>query len=722
MKKLLKWVVGLVVVLAILLVALIIALPLVFDPNEHKQQIAETVEQNIGRKVHLNGDIKWSVFPAIALTFNDVKIANEKGFKGDYLAEMGQLSAQVQLLPLLKKEIKIGTVALKQPTITLQIAGNGSNNWQSMIPQTDDSQATEDNSGGAMDLQIRGIEISDGTLHYQDAQAAMNVAMQKLNFATDQISAKTGSKINFSSHLSIPEVGLDADLATTIQSSALLAEQAPKLHFEKLSLDGRYNDLPLQISSSGNAELDLASESLNFERLAVELAKQEVETTLVGKNIASNMSLSGLLTSQGFQLDDFLAAFGSPLDNQAENEIDLKLPWAMTANSVTIAGLEMLLDGKKITGDFKLTELDKLKGNFKLNIPELNVDQYLPAATDDGSSNNATAATDSNSKMDFGHLNGTVSMAALTLGGVNISDLVLQLKTNGDELEIIPLKGDFYQGLINTSLSLSDQKGLQIKPKVSDVQAGQLLNDLMGSEYMTGLGSLDANLQIDQPFAEKPLKTAHGKISYQLKDGDIVGIDVFEIVQNGLSLLNKQQVKSQSDELKTEFGLMEFEADVEQGILTSNKLAVTSPYFKLDGKVQIDLDGQTISGTIKPMLLNIPEGVLDDKYQKLLNVPIPVKLKGSLTAPSISIDVKELILQTQKDKIDQKKDELKGKLMDKLLGKKQQPQAETETKSEAESQTSQEDTEQKSKESTKDRLKKDLLKGLLGGKDDDNDG
>lgn len=716
MKKLLKWILGLVVVFAILLVALIVALPLVFDPNEHKQQIADTVEQSIGRKVHLNGDIKWSVFPAIALTFNDVKIANEKGFKGDYLAEMGQLSAQVQLLPLLKKEVKIGTIALKQPTITLQVAAGGKNNWQSMIPAADNSQAADTGSGSAMNLQIRGIEISNGTLHYQDIPAAMNVAMKELNFSTDQVSAVTASKINFSSHLSIPEVGLDADLATTIQSSALLAQQAPKFSFEKLSLDGSYNDIPLQISSSGNAELDLSADHLNFARLIIELAKQELETSVVGKNISSNMHLSGQLQSKGFQLDDFLAAFGSPLNNQADNKIDLNMPWSMTGNSFKISGLEMFLDGKKITGDFNLTELDKLKGNFKLNIPELNIDQYLPA--EDSSANNAaTASTDSDSKMDFGHLNGTVNMTALTLGGVNISELLLKLKTNGDELEIIPLKGDFYQGLINTSLSLNKQ-GLTIKPQVSNVQAGQLLNDLMGSEYMTGLGSFNANLQIDQPFTEKPLKTAHGTINYQLKDGDIAGIDVFDIVQNSLSLLNKQQVKPQKDELKTEFGLMEFAADVEQGILTSNKLAITSPYFKLDGKVQIDLDGQTINGSIKPMLLNIPEGVLDDKYQKLLNVPIPVKLKGSLTAPSISIDVKELILQTQKDKIDKKKDELKGKLMDKLMGKKKEPNSEKEGQSEP-----QQMTEKEQKKAKKDRLKEDLLKGLLGGKkDDDSDG
>ena len=82
-----------------------------------------------------------------------------------------------------------------------------------------------------------------------------------------------------------------------------------------------------------------------------------------------------------------------------------------------------------------------------------------------------------------------------------------------------------------------------------------------------------------------------------------------------------------------------------------------------------DLVNMTIDGTIEPMLLDIPEQVLSDKYKKLLNLPIPVTLSGSVLEPNISIDAKKLLLATQKERIEKEKEKLKGKLLDSLFGK-----------------------------------------------------
>ncbi|KAA3648519.1 MAG: AsmA family protein, partial [Proteobacteria bacterium] len=98
MKKLLKWIVGLVVTLLLLLVLAVFLLPIFFNPNDHKPEIQRMIQHQIGREVQLNGPIGWSVFPWIAIELNDVTVANETGFKGDYLDPIGTLSARVKLL------------------------------------------------------------------------------------------------------------------------------------------------------------------------------------------------------------------------------------------------------------------------------------------------------------------------------------------------------------------------------------------------------------------------------------------------------------------------------------------------------------------------------------------------------------------------------------------------------------------------------------------------
>jgi AsmA protein len=260
---------------------------------------------------------------------------------------------------------------------------------------------------------------------------------------------------------------------------------------------------------------------------------------------------------------------------------------------------------------------------------------------------------------------------------------------------------------------------------MQDFQAGSMLTDLMGTDYLTGLGQLNADIKIVEPFSERPFKTANGTLSYKLTDGDIVGIDVFQIMEQSLSLLNKSDAVKNSDELKTAFGLMEIQAQVTDGVLKTQILKLTSPFFDLNGQVEIDLDKQTISGTIKPMLTNIPEGVLNKNFEKLLNVRIPVSLKGSLLAPDISIDVAKLILESQKSKIDEKKAELKEDLFDALLGSKKDKKdeqaaagSENEQSTEAGGEAPDELTEKQKKRAEKDKMKRDLLEGLLGGNKD----
>ena len=199
-------------------------------------------------------------------------------------------------------------------------------------------------------------------------------------------------------------------------------------------------------------------------------------------------------------------------------------------------------------------------------------------------------------------------------------------------------------------------------------------------------------------------------MNYRLTDGDIIGIDIFNIIQQSLSFLNQQEAVETNAALKTEFGMMEVSAQIQQGILKTDVLKLSSPYFNLSGDVTIDLAEQTIKGTIRPMLTNIPEGVLDERYQKLLGVRIPVSLKGQLLAPDIAIDIEKLILETQKAKIDEKKDELKEDLFDAILGgddKRDKP-------AESDDQTGDATMTEREKKKARDKqMKRDLLEGLF---------
>jgi Uncharacterized protein involved in outer membrane biogenesis len=66
MGKLIKILVGLV----LMIVVAAIALPMVIDPNDYREEIQAAVKDKTGRDLAINGDLSLSVFPWIGVGIN----------------------------------------------------------------------------------------------------------------------------------------------------------------------------------------------------------------------------------------------------------------------------------------------------------------------------------------------------------------------------------------------------------------------------------------------------------------------------------------------------------------------------------------------------------------------------------------------------------------------------------------------------------------------------
>ncbi len=725
MKKFLKWLIGLVITLALLVVLAVVLLPIFFDPNDHKPEIQQAVENQIGRKVTLNGPIGWSVFPWIAIELNDVTVANESGFSGDSLADIGTLSARVKLIPLLKKHIRVDTVTLENPTIHLMVAQSGTTNWQSIMDHlAGDEDSAQTDATSNIDINIEGIKVSDGQLNYRDVAAGSTLKLSDLRFSSTAITASKPADMTLQAQLGMVESKLAADLSADFVVKHLLSEQAMVVDIESLALAGKMDGIPLKFRTQKAGQLDFGRDRLHLPDIDIEYANIRIKTPLTGTDISTETAAySGQLSISPFNVAEFLQQLGSGLDNSAANQLSVSADWSQRGQVLTLDNIKARLDDSHLNGALTMSNLDRMAGDFKFNLDQINLDDYLPAAESE------TASQDTGSTVDFGYLDGEISVGQLTVIGTTLNNIKLHMVTRGDELALRPLTADFYQGLLKTELTLAPNKvgdKLVLKHSMQDIQAGPLLTDLMGEDLLSGLGQLQADIRVDQPFAAEPLRTANGHLSYHLSDGEIKGIDLVQMTQKALSLLNKTEAAEANKALETEFGSMALEADVVDGVLKTRQLALNSPYFDLIGDVEVDLVEQSIKGTIQPMLINIPPGVLDARFERLLNHRIPVSLSGSMLAPSFGVDIKQLLINTQKEKIDAKKEELKQDLLDSLLGKDKKPKEKSaETNEQAvddngeniavdnPEETTERDAEETPKEDSKDRLKRELLEGLF---------
>ncbi|HHL31356.1 MAG TPA: AsmA family protein, partial [Oceanospirillales bacterium] len=574
-------------------------------------------------------------------------------------------------------------------------------------------------------LDIAGIVLNNISLNYTDAQTNTRAQVSQLNLNTGAIKSGQPVEIDSSLHLLMPDTGLDIDISTAVLASNLLSGNGLKMDVSDFDITGKLSTestLPLQIQLQEQGQIDLANDSLSFSDISISAGAANISTNISGKNIQHNMQLTGSYQLSAFDLNALVKKLTGTdiVTSGVLSDFSSSGSWSFSGKQLKLNDLLVNFDDTTVKGSANISNLDKMAGNFNLHINNLNVDDFLGDADSSQASSNSTSSDGSDIK--FGHLTGTIKIDTLVASGAKMDNISVQVKTNNSKMSLAPVKADFYKGLLVTEVQIDTKaqtNKVKVLHKMNKIHAGPLLTDVAGSEMLTGIGDLDIDLKIDKPFSELPLKSAHGKIKYQLDDGAIYGIDVFGMMKKGLGLIYPDLKQKVDDGVKkTDFALMLIDADMDQGILTTNTLKIESPYLKVTGDVVIDLVNMTIDGSIEPMLLDIPEELLSDNYKKLLNLPIPVGLSGSLLEPDISIDAKKLLLSSQKERINKEKDKLKDKLMGSLFGKdKKESNAEENSDKQDQvddSEQSDEKQEPKKKESKEDKLKK-KLKGLFGG-------
>lgn len=186
--KRLGWVVGIAV---LLIIAIALMLPLLFDANDFKDEIAAQVEQQTGRKLTIDGDLGLSLFPWVGVKLNDVKLDNPPGYERENFARSEQIAVRVKLLPLLRRQLELDTVALYGLRLNLERNAAGQGNWEAILGPQRDQPAPEPQqspeTAPVPALSIEGIDVRDGQIFWHDRAADQQYAIKDFALETGAI-------------------------------------------------------------------------------------------------------------------------------------------------------------------------------------------------------------------------------------------------------------------------------------------------------------------------------------------------------------------------------------------------------------------------------------------------------------------------------------------------------------------------------------------------------
>jgi AsmA protein len=94
-----------------------------------RDQLAQKIKVRTGRDLVVAGKTTLSFFPSIALGMSDVSLSAQPGMGGGPTITMKSLDAKVALMPLLRKQVSIKQLVLRQPVIDLRIDKEGRKSW-----------------------------------------------------------------------------------------------------------------------------------------------------------------------------------------------------------------------------------------------------------------------------------------------------------------------------------------------------------------------------------------------------------------------------------------------------------------------------------------------------------------------------------------------------------------------------------------------------------------
>jgi uncharacterized protein involved in outer membrane biogenesis len=202
-----------------LLIAAAIVLYLTFDPNDYKDYLADWVTERTGRTFAIDDDLELTFFPWLGVTTGNVSLGNRAEFGNEPFAAIDELTVSVQLLPLLRRQVEIGTVRLDGLELNLATTEDGVNNWSDLL-SSGESVSSGDSSDAAAEpflqsLNIAGIDINNGVMFWRENTTDVRYVISELSADTGAISPGRAVEGELGFRLVSVDPQLSADVGIT---------------------------------------------------------------------------------------------------------------------------------------------------------------------------------------------------------------------------------------------------------------------------------------------------------------------------------------------------------------------------------------------------------------------------------------------------------------------------------------------------------------------------
>jgi len=715
MAKLLKIILAVLSALILFIIIAAVVLPLIIDPNDFKPEITATVKKYSGRTLSIDGDLELSVFPWMGIATGKMSLSNAPGFPEQPFAAIEASNIKVTLLPLFFREIVVSHVVLKGLTLNLAKNRQGISNWddfsnreklsesaspQPATPDTAEHGSVDDTQRQSTisSLQVAGITIEDGVIDWNDQQSNSHLKIQQLQLQTDSLAPNKAIAIDLAFTLlsGQPEtskmLALTTDLTVNEQLNKFTLQT---LHLESTSEGETIPGGKLTAQLDANIMVDTSTEKLLISDLELNSGALTLKTNITGEKILTAASFQGPVQIEPFNPRQLLSQLHIKQpqmnDDKALTRLAMRFDLLATTDSANLQNQQITLDDSNIAGNLQIKNFTRPAIQFNYHIDAIDVDRYLPERASDtaeadnkqpphpvssvpqsGSPASAknTQQPGKQSREELFPLEtlrkldatGRITIGKLKVKGLNMRDVTLQLSAKDGRISSQHASKHFYRGSYAGILKINakgNRPRISLQEKISAIQIEPLLQDL-GSEFkMTGTLNTTAALQ-GSGNSTAALKSAlHGNLNFIAKDGVVKGISAQKIVDRGEAMLKGKPLPPRDKNDQTPYSEISGSAKIINGVVNNDDFFVKSSSLRVNGKGSADLKTRTISYQVTAKLLKREATATEP--EKIKGLPVTVDIAGTFTKPVYTLDVKTMLTEKNKAKIEKQIDKLDKK-------------------------------------------------------------
>ena len=684
--KIFLWVIGGFVAL---IVTAAVALPLLVDPNDYRDDISEAVNAKTGRNLEIRGDLQLSVFPWLGVKLGETELSNAKGFEERPFARIEEVGVSVQLLPLLNKEIRVDTVTLRGLNLNLGVDQNGTGNWEDLIATSEAAPEEietpeSDNSFEIKSVDVAAVVVEDAALRYDDKQAKTSYSVEKVNLKTGTLRPSEPINISLSFRVtsSEPELAADVDMV----SQVLLERDSGNYSVDKLKVNALVSGPAIpnekqQVSLSGKLAYNQTAGTFKFSEGMLQAAGVNLQTTVDGRDLDKDTpQFSGRISVSEFSprsLLDALAISVPTADTKVLSKASLSANFEATPKTAAVRDLKLKLDDSNLSGQVDVLDIASQRADFNFKLDQIDADRYLPPKAEGEQAEGEAGGADINATpipaelLDQLNARGQFEIGKLTLSGLKFEQVTLKIDALKGKLKQQQLQAKLYGGQITETATLEPgpQPKYRTQATLTSVEAGKLLKDFLGKDYVTGVTSLSLDLTGSGKTVGDLRRSLNGTLQASAENGSVKGFNLAQKIRKAKAIFQGQTL-NENEPQETDFATITASANIVNGILKSDQLDAKNPLFRLTGSGQVDLVKETINYLAKPTVVETTKGQGGKDLEELRGITIPIKVTGALTDPKVRLDIESALKQKATEevrgKLKDKEDELKDKLRNKL--------------------------------------------------------